>query len=101
MYILNTTFVVDPSQQDAWLDVIKNIYIPYLNEEGFVDITFTRIISIEPVKQFTYSLQVGVEDMGKYKLLTESVFQKYEVVASPMFGDRVVWFTSFMKKIEL
>lgn len=100
MYIINTTFVVEPTVQNQWLDIIKNKYIPFLHQSGYYKTTFCRIISIEAVDHFTYSLQVEASDIEQYNALTGEIFKNYLSIAEPMFGVKVLWFTSLMKKIE-
>lgn len=100
MYIVNTTFVVEPTVQNQWLEIIKDKYIPFLHQSGYASTTFARVISVEAVDHFTYSLQVGVQDMRQYEALTGEIFSNYLGVAEPMFGTKVLWFTSLMKIIE-
>lgn len=101
MYIINTTFIVEGAEQDAWLNIIKSMYIPFIQKAGFNEIVFTRVISTEAVKQFTYSLQVGIKDIEHYNIFTQEVSVEYHAVADPLFGEKIVWFTSLMKKLEL
>lgn len=101
MYIVNTTFVVENQDQNRWLEIIKDKYIPFLKQNGFDRLVFTRIISIEAVEQFTYSLQVEVGNIDDYKRLTGEIFAEYDSIAISLFAERVVWFTSLMKKIEI
>ena len=99
MYIVNTTFIVESTAQDARLNIIKNMYIPFVNSNGFNDITFTRVISIEPTREFTYSIQVGISDMEQYNIFMERVLIEYSTITTPIFGEKIVWFTSLMKKL--
>ena len=99
MYIVNTTFIVEATAQDAWLNIINNMYIPFIKSSDFEDITFTRVISIEATTEFTYSIQVGVSDMEKYKFFMERVMVEYSTITSPIFGEKIVWFTSLMKRL--
>ena len=100
MYIVNTTFVIEPQVLPQWLDLIKQRYIPFLGSCGFGKSTLTQIISVEAVDHFTYSLQVRVEDITAYKKLTEELFNEYITVADAMFRTKVVWFNSLMKIIQ-
>lgn len=99
MYIVNTTFIVESTAQDAWLNIIRNMYIPFVQSNGFNDITFTRIISTEPTREFTYSIQVGISDMEQYNIFMERVLVEYSAITTPIFGEKIVWFTSLMKKL--
>lgn len=101
MYIVNTSFMVDPQVHDRWLDLLTGKYIPVLKENGFDSLVFTRVLSTEAPDYFTYSLQVNIPDLGNYKLLTEELFYEYVNIAQPLFEDKVLWVTSLMKHIEL
>lgn len=98
MYLVNTSFAVDPAVLDSWLGIIKSHYIPLLKQRGYDVVALSRVISVDPVQHFTYSLLVAVPDMQRYAELTEDVFSEYLAVADPLFGQSVVWFTSLMKK---
>ena len=101
MYLVNTSFAVEPSVRDSWLRIIKENYIPLLEQRGYAVAAFSRVVSVDPVDHFTYSLLVGVTDMARYAELTEDVFGEYLAIADPLFGSGVMWFTSLMKKEEL
>lgn len=101
MYIVNTTFVVAPEAQQLWLDILKNKYVPFLRERGYTSLVFSRVISAEAVDQLTYSLQTEVEDIPAYQTLTGEIFEEYRRIADPLFGDKVLWFTTLMKKLKL
>lgn len=101
MYLVNTSFAVEPCMRDRWLEIINEHYIPLLLEKGFVVVALSRVISVDAVDHFTYSLLVEVENMERYKELTDDVFGEYLAVADPLFGSRALWFTSLMKKIEV
>lgn len=100
MYIVNTSFFVDPAVQNAWLAILKDKYIPFLKGEGCRIISFSRIISADPVDHFTYSLMTEAEDIGGYTRYEKELFAEYEKLAGFMFGERVTTFTTLMKKIE-
>lgn len=53
MYIVNTSFMVEPSVHDRWLKFVTEKYIPALRARGFGKVVFTwccrsmrRIISL-------------------------------------------------------
>ena len=59
MYIVNTSFMVDPAIHDRWLESLRKHYLPLLAAQGFDKITFTRVLPATAEEHFTYSLQVG------------------------------------------
>jgi hypothetical protein len=97
MYLVNTTFAVEPSVHSRWLDIIKGHYIPLLEHKGYEVVALSRVISVDTVHHFTWSLLVAVPDMPSYAELTGKIFDEYLAVADPLFGESVVWFTSLMK----
>lgn len=101
MYKVNTSFVVDESAHNRWLDIIIKEYVPFLRSKGFAEITFSRIISIEATDHFTYSLLIDIDNMDQYKALTNELFEEYTAIAEPLFGTKVMWFTSLMKILDI
>lgn len=100
MYIVNTSFIVDYSEDALWREFIVGSYIPMLRREGFEDIVFTKMISDESPGTFTYSLQVGVPDMDRYRRLTGEIFGRYQAQAGKMFGHKVLHFISLLKHVD-
>ena len=100
MYIVNTTFVVEPEAQDQWLDIINSRYIPFLKENGYNVLALSRVISVEAVSHFTYSLLVEVPGLEEYRRLSGELFEEYVRIADPLFGTKVMWLTTLMKKLE-
>lgn len=100
MYIVNTSFFVDPAANDSWLAIINDKYIPFLEQNGYRIIAFSKILSNEAAAHYTYSLMVDCEDIPAYSRLTEELFDEYRTLADVMFGQRVTWFTTLMKKME-
>ena len=54
MYIVNTSFMVDPAVQTQWLDLVRKHYIPLIIDRGFARPVFTRVVSEEINEHFTY-----------------------------------------------
>lgn len=99
MYIVNTSFFVESDAQQPWLDVMTGKYIPFLEQNGYRVIAFSRVVSEGIPDHFTYTLMVDVPDMGSYSKLTGEMFGEYRTLADAMFGQRVTWLTTLMKKI--
>ncbi len=100
MYIVNTSFFVDPGVHNTWLGILKDKYLPFLKNEGCRIVSFSRVISDGPVEHFTYSLITEAEDLTKYNKYVDELFAEYERLAGMMFGEKVTTFTTLMKKIE-
>ena len=99
MYLVNTSFIVEPPVHDRWLAIVADHYIPLLRARGYTVVALSRVISVEAPDHFTYSLLVEAEDMRRYHELTEELFAEYLTIADPLLGSRVVWFTTLMKKL--
>ncbi|MDD3108117.1 MAG: DUF4286 family protein [Alistipes sp.] len=101
MYIVNTSFMVDPSVHDCWMESLRKHYLPLLQQEAFGRVTFTRVLSAGPEDHYTYSLQIEVDTISQYKHLTEELLTDYTQILQTLFADRVLWFNSLMKQIEI
>ncbi len=101
MYIVNTSFSVDPRVHARWLETLRGGYIPSLRLRGLQSIVLTRVLSERAEDHFTYSLQVGLEDMAAYRIYVEEIFPEYAGMARKAFGDRVLWFNSLLKRVEV
>ena len=86
MYIVNTSFMGEPSVHDRWLK--------------FGKVVFTRVLSVDAEDHFTYSLQVNADDMEAYRLIVDELFAEYAATVGALFGQRVLWFNSLMKRVE-
>ena len=53
MYIVNTSFMVDPAIHDRWLESLRKHYLPLLAAQGFDKITFTRVLPATAEEHFT------------------------------------------------
>ena len=94
MYIVNTSFMVEPSVHDRWLKFVTEKYIPALRARGFGKVVFTRVLSVDAEDQ------VNADDMEAYRLIVDELFAEYAATAGALFGQRVLWFNSLMKRVE-
>lgn len=108
MYIVNTSFMVEPPVHDRWYDLLIHRLVPYLREVGFGGddehprrIIFSRVLTDSGDPHYTYSLQVEVPDTAEYQRYMQEVMGEYQTIALPLFGEQVVHFTSLLKTIDL
>ena len=92
--------MVEYAVHARWLEMIKKNFLPFVRENGYGDLVFTRVLSNDSQGEFTYSLQVHIEDMGKYNDFTERVMEEYLAVYPAVFGEKVLHFSTLLKKIE-
>ena len=101
MYVVNTSFMVNPECHDKWYELITGRLVPRMRGEGFADYLFTRVLAEDSCPHYTYSLQVDATDIPSYQRFTEEIMGEYAEAAGPMFGEGVLYFTSLLKKIEV
>ena len=105
MYIVNTSFMVEPVVHSRWYDLFEHRFIPYLRSSGFgtapYRIVFTRVLTDTGDSHHTYSLQVEVLDTGEYQRFMQEVMGEYATIARPLFGEKVLYFTTLLKPIDL
>ncbi|GHU98119.1 hypothetical protein FACS1894159_00120 [Bacteroidia bacterium] len=98
MYIVNTTFVVEPHCRQQWISLMENEYMPLLRQSGMGAATLCRIISERAEEHLTYALMVEVESMADYSRLTGELFDRYLELAGLLFGQRPLSVTTLLKK---
>lgn len=101
MYIVNTSFMVEPAVHERWLAHFRQAYLPLLQAQGFGELTFSRVLSAESVDHFTYSLQVRVAQLDDYNRLVGEFMEEYAALARPLFDEKVLWFSTLMRLEEL
>lgn len=101
MYILNTSFMVEPEAHDGWYKLLINRFLPEVRKAGLGPIKFCRVLGVVAEDHHTYSLQVELDDMLQYKEFTEDLFPQYTEIAGPIYGEKVLHFATLMKKIEI
>ncbi len=101
MYILVTSFIVHHRVHDAWLESLRQNYLPVLREKGYDRLTLTRLMSDRPTEEFTYSLQVEVPDLEAYREVSEGMMYDYGTQLQQRFGEGVLFCTSLLKRVEL
>lgn len=100
MYIAITSFIVKHTVHQAWLQSIRESYIPALREKGYDQLTFARWIANEPSEEFTYSLQVTVTDLEAFRTIRENILAPYGKTLKQQFGENVLWYVSLLKHVE-
>ena len=99
-YLINTSFIVDPTIRDPWAESLRKHYIPALRAAGFGKITLSQLLSEQNEAHFTYSLLIEVPDIESYQKLIKVHFADYATTASELWGDRLLWFNSLLKQLD-
>lgn len=98
MYIVTTTFVVEPSVHGRWYEFFTEKFVPTLHPRRTV---FTRVMNEQSDGCYTYSLQVDAIDIADYQHIECELIGDYVEFSKKMFGDKALHFTTLLKKIEL
>lgn len=101
MYIVNTSFVIEPAAHGRWYDFFTEKFIPFCRAQGFDNMTFTRVMHQKSDGHYTYSLQIHVNDIEQYQQFLQIALGEYSTTVSALFGEQVLHFTTLLKKIEL
>ncbi len=99
MYIVITTFSVDPRLHDKWLALMSDHFIPYLKQKCEGDVTFSKLLNND-TQSHTYSLQLKASSVSFFNEYTSVHFNEYLAIATELFGDAVLHFNSVLKVIE-
>lgn len=98
MYIVSTTFVVEPAVHGQWYEIFTNKFAPTLSDRKTV---FTRVMHEHSEGNYTYSLQVEAADMTSYQEFVNGDLAEFIDYCATAFLEKVLHFTTLLKKIEL
>lgn len=100
MYIISTTFAVDPPVHGLWYKFVTEKFLPRLEEESGESPVFMRVLSQTTEDHYTYSVQCRCADIPFYHRFMGRIMADYMEIAEPMFGDKVLYFTTLLKRID-
>lgn len=101
MYIVNTTFIVMPTVHGLWYEFVTEKYLPSLEQNPiYGNIRFTRLLSEQQEKHFTYSLQIDCSELSAYHSYMSVSMVEYSEFAHSLFDAEVVHFVSLLKLIK-
>lgn len=101
MYIVNTTFIVMPSVHGAWYEFVMEKYLPSINANPiYGNVCFTRLLSDQQEKHFTYSLQIHCSELEAYHNYMKVSLTEYSEFAAALFDVEVVHFVSLLKILK-
>lgn len=101
MYIINISFIVSAPIHGAWYDFVTSKFIPAVkSDERVIKTLFSRVLSQEIEQQFTYSLQIDVEQISYYTQLKGSVLAEYQQFSSELFDAEVTHYISILKVLQ-
>lgn len=101
MYIINTTFIVEPIVHEQWYEFFTKKIVPYLREQGFNSLLFTRVLTDDNNSHYTYSLQIADSEISDYQVFMSNAMTEYSKIASPWFAEKALHYTSLLKIITI
>lgn len=101
MYIINTTFVVEPKIHNQWYKFFIEKFIPAIQQQNFQIIALTRILAENNTGNYAYSLQITVDQIPEYQRYMQEPLEEYVEMAKSLFGEEALHFTTLLKKIPL
>lgn len=100
MIIYNETFVIETSDEQEWLQWIKQEHIPAAMATGcFSNFNILTVLD-SPNEGVTYCIQYITDDLQQYQLFAEQHVHGLHVRHHQQFENRYVLFNSLMKTIN-
>ncbi len=100
-YIVNTTYIVMPAMHGAWYKFMMESFIPSIEKNELYGSTrFTRLLSSEVEKHFTYSLQIDCGELEAYHNYMKKILPEYVEFTSQLFDAEVTHFVSLLKIVK-
>ncbi len=98
MYIYNITFVVEPDVENVWFERLQSEFLPLIVAYKK---TLCRVLSERHEGNFTFSLQLECQQVGDYGKLNELTNKVWGKECQSLFGEKILYFATLMKKLEL
>lgn len=102
MLIVNTTYHVSESVEDAWKEWVRIEYIPIVVAPGILKQPRLHrlLVENEPGHQ-SYALQFEVKDLDTLDLWFQNHGSKMQKDLSDRFQEKVLSFTTLMEVIDI
>lgn len=88
--------MVDPSAHGQWYDFFTSKFLPSISDRRVV---FCRVLAEQSDAHYTYSLQIDAVDIVDYQTIERDVIGPCVDHCRAMFDDRVLHFSTLLKKI--
>jgi hypothetical protein len=100
-FIINTTFSVDKTVNQPWLEWIQKDFIPFVQNSGICKShLLSRVMLQGGEDDFTYSLQIRITDPQQSLLYDSLCHSALEKQLPEMFPNTVYYFKTVLKIIE-
>ncbi len=102
MYVLNTSFHVDKSIEDRFLNILRRDYIPAIKNSGaFSGVSLMRILLEVEEGVSSFALGLRTTDMVKAMEWYDGEGAELRVAMHRDFGEKLVFFTTCMEEISI
>ncbi len=100
-YILNTSFHMDETIKNDFIAWIKETYIPSALQSGvFGRPLLTKIMTVVEPGTVSFALHLVCGDLDKANNWHDNEGARMREMLSRRFGQRVVFFSTYMEEIE-
>lgn len=101
MLIFNTTYKVSGSQNENWLNWIKEQHIPFMMSSGdFSKPQTTKIVGSEDNEGISYSVQFHIYDMTTLIQWHKEFATSFQNNCKAAFGEDVSFFSTVLEIVE-
>lgn len=101
MIIYNTTFSVDPSVVNEFVEWIRGTYLPKALEGDRLTSPQLMRIMAQQEGGVAYALQLQAPSLGDLQRWYQSTGKDLTALMTSHFGQRIVGFSTMMEKIEI
>jgi hypothetical protein len=102
MLIFNTTFHVENSEHDAYLDFIRTTYIPKALENGLIkDPALAKVHANHGETGVSYALQFRAESIEILNEWAEKTGENLSKELVSKFGNKVAGFATLLEEVEI
>lgn len=101
MFIYNITMQVEWSVHEAWLQWMREVYIPkMLSTSCFNKYQFVRLMEINETEGRTYALQLYAESKANYNRYVELHASALNKMTTDLWNDKVMSFSTLMQVVH-
>lgn len=101
MILFNTTYLVTPNTEKTFLYWLSSVYVPKIKETGLVSNPRLLKVLTDEKDGISYSLQVEAENVSQMNEFKKKHLGALEEEVSKTFGERVLFFSTYLKQYPL
>lgn len=98
MLVFNTTYLVSDRQFGPWSKWVREVHIPFMLENGFVEPRVAKVLSDDEEQEGnSISVQFNISDMDRLNAWKKTKAQEFEAGLVEMFGYEVLSFSTVLE----